>query len=96
MRLYGRGTVILPCSPEWDAMVPLFPSIPGSRQIVDIDVHLVTTSCGYAVPFMEYVGERDTLRRWAVQKGEDELVQYRREKNARSLDGLPTPLGLAE
>jgi hypothetical protein len=66
----------------------------GARQIVRIDIDLVQTSCGYGVPLFEYVGERDTLRRWAEQKGDAGLEEYRRQKNARSLDGLPT--GLAD
>ena len=52
------------------------------------------TSCGYGVPFMDYVGERDTMDRWAEAKGEQGLIDYQCEKNAASLDGLPTPLGL--
>jgi hypothetical protein len=46
------------------------------------------------VPLFDDAGERSTLRRWAEQKGEAGLEEYRRHKNARSLDGLPT--GLAE
>ncbi|HZD44622.1 MAG TPA: pyridoxamine 5'-phosphate oxidase family protein, partial [Acidobacteriaceae bacterium] len=67
---------------------------PGARQIVRIDIDLVQTSCGYGVPLFEYIGERSTLHRWAQQKGDAGLEEYRRQKNARSLDGLPT--GLAE
>jgi hypothetical protein len=55
---------------------------------------LVQTSCGYGVPLFDYAGERSTLRRRAEQKGDAGLEEYRRHKNARSLDGLPT--GLAE
>jgi hypothetical protein len=55
---------------------------------------LVQTSCGYGVPLFEYISERETLRRWAEQKGDAGLEEYRRQKNAHSLDGLPT--GLAE
>ncbi|MBD2870264.1 pyridoxamine 5'-phosphate oxidase family protein [Paenibacillus arenilitoris] len=93
LRLYGTGTVVLPDTPEWDALYPRFVSLPGARQIIDIDVHLVQTSCGFAVPFMAYEGERDTLQRWSVQKGEEGLRQYRQEKNSRTIDGMPTPLG---
>jgi hypothetical protein len=66
----------------------------GARQIVRIDIDLVQTSCGYGVPLFEYIGERTTLHRWAEQKGDEGLEVYRRQKNTRSLDGLPT--GLAE
>ncbi|TFE19588.1 pyridoxamine 5'-phosphate oxidase family protein [Cohnella luojiensis] len=95
LRLYGRGTVILPDSPDWDALYPLFEPLPGARQIICIDFDKVQTSCGYAIPYMAYTGERDTLQRWSVQKGEDELKKYRQEKNTRSIDDLPTPLGEA-
>lgn len=94
MRLYGRGSVHLPGTPEWDALYPLFPPLEGARQIVAVDVDMVQTSCGFAVPFMAYERDRDTLRRWSEQKGEEGLNEYWAQKNKVSLDGLPTPLGL--
>ena len=42
------------------------------------------------VPFFDYVGERDQLTRWAEAKGEPALEDYRRQKNAQSIDGYPT------
>ncbi len=93
LRLYGTGTVVLPGSSEWESLYPLFTPLPGARQIISIDVHKVQTSCGYAIPFMTYENERETLQRWSVQKGEEGLKQYRQEKNATSIDGLRTPLG---
>ena len=95
LRLYGKGTVLLPDSPEWEELYPLFTPIPGARQIIIVDFDKVQTSCGFSIPFMTYTGERDTLQRWSVQKGEAGLKQYWQEKNVRSLDGLPTPLGEA-
>jgi Pyridoxamine 5'-phosphate oxidase len=97
LRLYGRGTSLPRGSGDCAALLasaygnqePL-----GARQIVRIDIDLVQTSCGYGVPLFEYVGERDTLHRWAEKKGDAGLEEYRRQKNAHSLDGLPT--GLAE
>lgn len=94
VRLFGKGRVVLPTDAEWAELSALFPTYLGARQIIVADISLVETSCGYAVPFMDYVGERDTLDRWAEAKGEDGLVTYHCEKNATSLDGLPTPLGL--
>ncbi|MFO7166664.1 MAG: pyridoxamine 5'-phosphate oxidase family protein [Chloroflexota bacterium] len=93
LRLYGRGRTVLPGDGEWEELIGLFPEIPGARQIVVAEISRVQTSCGFAVPLMEYVGQRDTLVRWAQRKGEDGLDAYRREKNAHSIDGLPTPLG---
>jgi hypothetical protein len=90
LRLYGVGRAALPETPEWEALAGRFPPHPGVRQIVVVDVARVQTACGFGVPLMDYVRQRDTLPRWAESKGE-ELVRYRREKNARSIDGLPAP-----
>jgi len=91
LRLYGRGRVVLPDSDGWDALRRLFPEYPGVRQVVVARVTRVQTSCGFAVPRMELVGQRDTLLRWAEAKG-GALPAYRAEKNAHSIDGLPAPL----
>jgi hypothetical protein len=92
LRLYGTGRTILPGAPEWADLLPRFPAYPGIRQIILADLTRVYTSCGYAVPRMEYVGERDTWIRWAETKGEEALVRYRQEKNSYSIDALPIPL----
>ena len=76
--------------PGWGEMLDLFPDLPGARQICEIAVELVQNSCGFAVPYMEFAGERDTLRRWAETKGYDGLRAYWAEKNAATLDGAPT------
>lgn len=93
LRLYGSGYTILPGTPEWDELSANFPVYPGIRQIIIADITRVATSCGYAVPRMDYVGQRDTLPRWAAAKGEEQLETYRREKNMASIDSLPAPLG---
>lgn len=93
VRVYGRGRTVLEGSEEWEALRPRFPDLPGARQILVADVEEVRTSCGYGVPRMELVGERETLRGWAEAKGDEELDEYRRAKNVRSVDGLATPLG---
>lgn len=96
VRLYGRANVILPDTPEWDALSPLFPVYGGARQIIVADIHKAQTSCGYGVPLMDYVADRDTMLRWAEAKGPDGIEQYICEKNVKSLDGLPTHLGLQQ
>jgi hypothetical protein len=92
LRLYGQGHTVLPGSDEWSQLAPLFPEYHGARQIVVADIERVQTSCGYAVPLMDYVGQRDTLLRWADSKDDQGLEEYRCEKNVRSIDGLPTAL----
>jgi hypothetical protein len=92
MRLYGRGRSVRPGDGDWDALAPHFPVRPGVRQIIVAELTRVQTSCGEAVPFYSYAGERDQLIAWATKKGPAGLEAYQREKNARSIDGLPTPI----
>jgi hypothetical protein len=95
LRLYGHGRILARASAEYQTLLRAeFDGVepPGARQIVVLDVDLVQTSCGYGVPLFDYRGERTTLTRWAEHKGEAALERYRREKNARSIDGLPTGL----
>jgi pyridoxamine 5'-phosphate oxidase-like protein len=89
VRLHGTGEVIIPGSPDYEKLQPLFPDNSSARAIVHVRLVRISTSCGYGVPRYDYAGERDTLVRWAESKGADRLKQYRRENNARSLDGLP-------
>jgi len=91
LRLYGRGEVVLPGDPAWAELRPLFPDFPGVRQIVRLAVQRVQTSCGAGVPLMDYRGPRDELLAWARNKGEEGMAEYRRQKNAVSIDGLPAP-----
>lgn len=92
LRVYGQGEGILPRDPRWNELRALFPAHPGARQIVVLKVESAQTSCGAGVPLMGYAGERGSLSEWARKKGEDGMADYRREKNARSIDGLPTGL----
>jgi hypothetical protein len=93
LRLYGHGEIALPGSGLWEELRPLFGDYPGARQIVVAAISRVQTSCGFAVPRYDYVGQRDTLIRWADAKGEEGIETYWAERNAQSIDGLVTPLG---
>jgi len=93
LRLYGTGTAAVPGSAAWEELRPLFPDHVGARQIIVAEIARVQTSCGFAVPLYDYVGQRDTLTNWANVKGDEGLESYREEKNSFSIDGLPTPLG---
>lgn len=96
LRLYGRGNTILPTAPNWQPLADLFPAIPGMRQIIVADIDRVQTSCGSGVPFYEFQEQRETIVKWAEQKGEAGLKTYWQQKNCESIDGLPTPLGQME
>jgi len=90
LRLYGNARVIHKNDPEWNENITLFGSLPGARQIFDLAVDLVQTSCGMGVPLYEYAGEREQLNEWANKKGEAGIKEYWNEKNQESIDGKPT------
>lgn len=90
LRLYGNARVIHKNDPEWKDLYSLFRPLPGARQIFDLTVELVQTSCGMGVPFYDYAGEREQLNEWANKKGEDGIKAYWEEKNQESLDGKPS------
>jgi len=89
-RMYGKGSLINQYHQDWKIWEARFPSIPGTRQIIVLNINKVQTSCGYAVPTAENFQERDTLRKWATKKGEEGIEQYWKDKNTESLDGYPT------
>jgi len=89
VRLYGRGDVLAVGDPDVAAVLPMFGEHPGARAVIMVAIDRVSTSCGYAVPLLKYEGERDQLTTWAERRGPGGLVEYREEKNAVSIDGLP-------
>ncbi|WP_424932096.1 pyridoxamine 5'-phosphate oxidase family protein [Amaricoccus macauensis] len=90
LRAYGTARTIHNGAEDWEALYAHFPDQPGARQIYDLTVDLVQTSCGYAVPFMDYQEPRDTLQTWAETKGPKGVAAYWEERNTTSLDGRPT------
>ena len=93
VRLYGRGTAVLPGDERFEALATRFDERTGTRAVIYLAVERVSTSCGYSIPLMAYEGPRTTLDDWAEGKGPDGLERYRAEKNATSIDGLPALSG---
>lgn len=89
VRFHGTGRVVTKTMDEWPAWRERFPEHPSTRSIVVVDVTRVSTSCGFGVPKMDFVEDRDTMYRWAESKGPAALPVYRIAKNAASIDGLP-------
>jgi hypothetical protein len=89
VRLHGRGVAVEPRDPALAALRASFAAARGVRAIVRVDLMRISDSCGYGVPLYRYEGERPQMSDWAERKGEAGLEKYQREKNARSLDGLP-------
>ena len=92
LRLYGKAQVIHEADAAWNELFPRFPALPGARQIYDLAIDLVTTSCGFGVPLYEYQGDRSLLNDWANAKGREGIRTYWEKKNQQSIDGLPTSI----
>lgn len=90
LRLYGTARVVHHKDADWPELYTYFPPLPGARQVFDLTLDLVQTSCGMAVPNFSYQAERDQLNTWAVRKGDAGLRQYWQDKNQLSLDQQPT------
>jgi len=90
LRLYGNAEIFHIRDKNFHKYVDLFPSYSGRRQIIEMQVDLVQTSCGYAVPYMDFKEERKTLNSWADKKEDKKLNEYWLEKNTKSIDGFET------
>ena len=90
VRLHGRGEVL-------DADAIDFPDVEvlpeQQRTIIRVNIDRIADSCGYGVPLMSYEGQRPQMRAWAERKlakeGPTALEDYKDDKNAVSIDGLP-------
>jgi hypothetical protein len=87
LRLYGQAATVHPRDEQWDKLSTLFPEYVGARQIFELDISMVQTSCGYAVPYYQMTGERDMLVKSANKKGPEKIKEYWEERNQLSIDG---------
>jgi hypothetical protein len=90
LRTYGHARTVHPRDADWSDLSGLFGAPLGARQVYDMTIEMVQTSCGYAVPYLDFAGERDTLTKWTADRGADGLPPYWGEKNSLTLDGAPT------
>ena len=88
-RFYGRGTAVEPQDDGFDALLARFPAMPAARSIIRIEIERIIDSCGYGVPLYEFRQQRDSLGNYFGKQSEDDIREYRRKRNASSLDGLP-------
>jgi hypothetical protein len=98
VRLHGRGEIVQAGDPRFEQLLAScgFPDLAAPearRAVILVHVERVADSCGYGVPLMSVEGQRPHMAAWAEKKlrvgGSQALIDYQREKNARSIDGLP-------
>lgn len=92
LRLYGTAQIYHERDVQFEEYIQHFPNIAGTRQIVKMNIDSVQTSCGYAVPYMDYKEERTQLKSWAEKQGKERIEKYWEDKNQVSIDGLPTKI----
>ncbi len=90
LRVYGSARAVHRGDADWPELDAQFEPDFAARQIFAVTVEMVQTSCGYAVPFMDYVEDRRVLSKWAENRGEDGISEYWQKRNQVSLDGKPT------
>jgi hypothetical protein len=90
LRAYGQARTVHPRDDDWAELDELFLPHDGARQVYDMTVELVQTSCGYQVPFMEFQHDRGTLDKWTEDRGPDGIRTYWDERNRETIDGLST------
>lgn len=89
LRLYGRGEAVSFDEPGFAEKMALFPTFERARSVITVYIDRIADSCGWGVPFMDFKGERDQLRRHVDHRPEAEWRERRYESNATSIDGLP-------
>ncbi|MFJ3924310.1 pyridoxamine 5'-phosphate oxidase family protein [Streptomyces sp. NPDC090022] len=99
VRIHGEGEAVFRDDPRWPELVALFGDAdgPAARAVIVVHAKRIADVCGYAVPFMEYQGERMLHADYFGRKSDEEFAQYCEKKDhiGRSLDGLPAlPLPL--
>ncbi|MEO1638751.1 MAG: pyridoxamine 5'-phosphate oxidase family protein [Pseudomonadota bacterium] len=92
LRVYGSAKTLHPRDAGWEEAVSRFSEMAGSRQIFDMQIDAVQTSCGTGVPLMQFQGQRgpEELLPFYADMGTDGVSNYWRRKNVKSIDGADT------
>jgi predicted pyridoxine 5'-phosphate oxidase superfamily flavin-nucleotide-binding protein len=99
VRVHGTGEPVFRDDPRFAELAAGFGDAdgPALRAIVVVTAKLISDTCGFAVPFMDYQGERTLHEDYFARKSDEEFVAYcdKKEHVAVSIDGLPAlPLPL--
>lgn len=90
LRAYGTARTIHPRDTDWEALNAHFAPFEGARQIYDMEVEMMQTSGGDAVPFFDHKADRGTLEKWTADRGAIGIKLYWADRNKTTLDGAPT------
>ena len=90
LRLYCRARAVHRRDENWDSLYSHFENFKGARQIFDVQVEQVQTSCGFGVPLFDFAGQRDTLLKHAEKYTAEQQAERWRVNNLESIDGFST------
>ncbi|WP_299455484.1 pyridoxamine 5'-phosphate oxidase family protein [uncultured Microscilla sp.] len=90
LRLYGTAKALYKGDEKWNNYIKIFGNPIGARQIFEVAIQRVQTSCGFGVPLYQYDQQRTLLPQWAEKKGPDGINEYWEKKNMQTIDGKPT------
>ncbi|MGW6707510.1 pyridoxamine 5'-phosphate oxidase family protein [Streptomyces sp. NPDC054956] len=99
VRIHGDGEAVFRDDPRWGELIALFGEAdgPSARAVILVKARRIADVCGYAVPLMDYQGERTLHAEYFGRKTDEEFAEYCEKKEfiGESLDGLPAlPLPL--
>lgn len=97
VRFHGQGRAVLEDDTEYATLLEKFSlddeQRPLARGVVVVDVTRISDSCGFGVPRMNVVADRDQLLRWSetqqAKNGDAWKARYMAANNLMSIDGLP-------
>jgi predicted pyridoxine 5'-phosphate oxidase superfamily flavin-nucleotide-binding protein len=98
LRLHGRGEPVLPEDPRFQSLVDELQfeeatQAEARRSVILVHVERIADSCGYDVPLMDHIGQREHHPKAVAKRlrfmGAEEYVEFARERNGESIDGLP-------
>lgn len=95
VRVHGRGEPVFRDDPRFPDLLARFPDIDptahGLRAVIVVRAELIRDSCGFAVPYMSYDGDRELHAKRFAREDDASLSEYftKKEHIATSMDGLP-------
>lgn len=92
LRIYAKVKVIQEKDELWSLYIKEFENQKGARQVFELEIESVNSSCGWGVPLYEYQGEREKLSNYLETSTKEEQIDYMKENNQFSFDGKETKL----
>ncbi|MEV7524861.1 pyridoxamine 5'-phosphate oxidase family protein [Streptomyces sp. NPDC091371] len=93
VRIHGDGEAVFRDDPRWEDLVVRFGDAdgPAARAVILVKARRIATVCGFAIPLMDYQGERTLHAEYFGRKTDEEFSEYceKKEHIAVSIDGLP-------